>query len=41
MCRGALRMIFERLMLPAGTVQPARFELSATERSVKIDNEGT
>ena len=28
MRRGALRMIFDRIKLPDGTVQPARFELS-------------
>jgi hypothetical protein len=42
MRRGALRMIFDRVKLPDGTVQPARFELSSTEsRSAKTDNEGT
>ncbi len=42
MRRGALRMIFDRVKLPDGTVQPARFELSATEsNSAKTDNEGT
>jgi hypothetical protein len=41
MRRGALRMIFDRIKLPDGTVQPARFELSATEStSAKTDNEG-
>ncbi len=30
MRRGALRMIFDRVKLPDGTVQPARFELSST-----------
>ncbi len=29
MRRGALRMVFDRIKLPDGTVQPARFELSA------------
>ena len=42
MRRGALRMIFDRIKLPDGTVQPARFELSATEsKSAKTDDEGT
>jgi hypothetical protein len=42
MRRGALRMIFDRLKLPDGTVQPARFELISTEsRSVRTDREGT
>lgn len=42
MRRGALRMIFDRVKLPDGTVQPARFELSATEsNSAKTDSEGT
>jgi hypothetical protein len=41
MRRGALRMIFDRIKLPDGTVQPARFELSATEsESAKTDSEG-
>lgn len=41
MRRGALRMIFDRIKLPDGTVQPARFELSATESpSAKTDREG-
>ena len=41
MRRGALRMIFDRIKLPDGTVQPARFELSATEStSAKTDSEG-
>jgi hypothetical protein len=42
MRRGALRMIFDRVKLPDGTVQPARFELTATEtKSAKTDYEGT
>jgi hypothetical protein len=42
MRRGALRMIFDRVKLPDGTVQPARFELSSTEsNSAKTDSEGT
>jgi hypothetical protein len=42
MRRGALRMVFDRIKLPDGTVQPARFELSATEsNSAKTDSEGT
>jgi hypothetical protein len=42
MRRGALRMIFDRIKLPDGTVQPARFELSSTEsNAAKIDSEGT
>ncbi len=42
MRRGALRMIFDRLKLPDGTVQPARFELSSTEsNAAKTDREGT
>jgi hypothetical protein len=42
MRRGALRMVFDRIKLPDGTVQPARFELSSTEsNSAKTDNEGT
>jgi len=42
MRRGALRMIFDRIKLPDGTVQPARFELSSTEsNSAKTDREGT
>jgi hypothetical protein len=42
MRRGALRMIFDRIKLPDGTVQPARFELSAADsRSAKTDEEGT
>jgi hypothetical protein len=42
MRRGALRMIFDRIKLPDGTVQPARFGLSSTESdSVKTDSEGT
>lgn len=40
--RGALRMIFDRIKLPDGSVQPARLELSATEtKSAKTDSEGT
>jgi len=35
-------MIFDRVKLPDGSVQPARFELSSTEtNSAKTDNEGT
>jgi hypothetical protein len=35
-------MVFDRIKLPDGTVQPARFELSATEStSAKTDSEGT
>ena len=42
MRRGALRMVFDRIKLPDGTVQPARFELSTTEsNSAKTDSEGT
>jgi hypothetical protein len=42
MRRGALRMFFDRVKLPDGTVQPARFELSATEsNSARTDTEGT
>ena len=42
MRRGALRMIFDRIKLPDGTVQPARFELSATDsNAAKTDSEGT
>jgi hypothetical protein len=42
MRRGTLRMVFDRIKLPDGTVQPARFELSATEsESAKTDREGT
>jgi hypothetical protein len=42
MRRGALRMVFDRVKLPDGTVQPARFELSSIESdSAKTDNEGT
>jgi hypothetical protein len=42
MRRGALRMVFDRIKLPDGTVQPARFELSSTESaSAKTDGEGT
>jgi hypothetical protein len=41
MRRGALRMIFDRIKLPDGTVQPARFELSTTEStSAETDSEG-
>jgi hypothetical protein len=41
MRRGALRMVFDRIKLPDGTVQPARFELSSTESdSAKTDSEG-
>jgi len=42
MRRGALRMIFDRIKLPDGTVRPARFELSATQsNAAKTDSEGT
>ncbi len=42
MRRGALRMLFDRIKLPDGTVQPARFELSTTESdAAKTDSEGT
>jgi hypothetical protein len=42
MRRGALRMVFDRVKLPDGTVQPARFELSSTESdAAKTDSEGT
>ncbi|MGH9504740.1 MAG: hypothetical protein ACRD20_17950 [Terriglobales bacterium] len=42
MRRGALRMVFDRIKLPDGTVQPARLELSSTEsKSAKTDSEGT
>ena len=42
MRRGALRMIFDRIKLPDGTVQPARFELSSTEsKAARTDPEGT
>ena len=42
MRRGALRMIFDRIKLPDGTVHPTRFVLSATESaSAKTDSEGT
>ena len=42
MRRGALRMVFDRIKLPDGTVQPARLELSTTESpSAKTDSEGT
>jgi hypothetical protein len=41
MRRGALRMVFDRVKLPDGTVQPARFELSSTESdAAKTDSEG-
>jgi hypothetical protein len=41
MRRGALRLIFDRIKLPDGTVQPARFELSSIEsNSAKTDSEG-
>jgi hypothetical protein len=41
MRRGALRMIFDRVKLPDGTVLPARFELSSTEsNSARTDSEG-
>jgi hypothetical protein len=38
---GALRMVFDRIKLPDGTVQPARFELSSKSDSAKTDSEGT
>ena len=42
MRRGALRIVFDRIKLPDGTVQRARFELSSTESdSAKTDSEGT
>ncbi len=42
MRRGALRMVFDRIKLPDGSVQPARLELSSTESSsAKTDSEGT
>ena len=42
MRRGALRMVFDRIKLPDGTIQPARLELSGTEsNSAKTDSEGT
>jgi hypothetical protein len=42
MRRGALRMVFDRIKLPDGTVQPVRLELSATEsNSAQTDSEGT
>jgi len=42
MRRGALRMVFDRIKLPDGTVHPARFELSATESVfARADSEGT
>ncbi len=42
MRRGALRMIFDRIKLPDGSVQPARFELSSTQsNAAKTDREGT
>ena len=35
-------MSFDRIKLPEGTVRPARFELSATQRNAaKADSEGT
>ena len=38
---GALRMIFDRIKLPDGTVHPAAFELVTAESdSVKVDDEG-
>jgi hypothetical protein len=41
MRRGALRMIFDRIKLPDGTIQRARFDLVGAESdSVKIDSEG-
>jgi hypothetical protein len=40
--RGALRTVFDRIKLPDGTVQPARFELSSRESdSAKTDSAGT
>src|ERR1700704_3360176 len=42
MRRGALPMVFDRVKLPDGTVQPARFELCSIESdSAKTDSEGT
>ena len=42
MRRGALRMIFDRLKLPDGTVQAARFELTSTQsNAARTDREGT
>ena len=42
MRRGALRMVFDRIKLPDGTIQPARFELSSIESdSARTDSEGT
>ena len=42
MRRGALRMIFDRIKLPDGTVQPARFELASTQsNAARTDSEGT
>lgn len=42
MRRGALRLVFDRVKLPDGTIQPARLELSGTEsNSAKTDSEGT
>ena len=42
MRRGSLRLIFDRIKMPNGTVQPARFELSSTEsNSARADSEGT
>ncbi len=41
MHRGALRMIFDRLKLPDGTIQPAHLELASTEsNAAKADSEG-
>jgi len=38
---GALRMIFDRIKLPDGTIQGAAFELVTAESdAVKVDNEG-
>ena|SRR5713101_940988 len=42
MRRGALRMVFDRVKLPDGTVLPARFQLFSIESdSAKTDSEGT
>jgi hypothetical protein len=42
MRRGALRMIFDRIKLPDGTVRPARFELASTQsHAARTDREGT
>ena len=42
MRRGALRMVFDRIKLPDGSVQPARLALSSTEsNAAKTDSEGT